>query len=202
MVKAAGLIGYIQPIFKILAIIGFILFSALMAGTFLDKDYVQRTGQSFIQNKIKTEMLEKREGAADTQIGSLLESLSENYKEEIADTQKALDENLDVIIANAIARFCDLDCDKKETLRQSLRDGFDARMKRFNISSANVEKFIHGKYSETVNALKRDLRIFSGTNLILFALVFLAMLIRKEARVHLLLLFVCFWPELVLYDYL
>lgn len=176
-----------QVIVKSLAVIGFILFALLMSATFLDKDYVQRTGQSFIQGQIKAEMIERREAASETPLGSMLEKLAENYDGEIASAQEALDKNLDVIIAEAIARLCQMDCNKKESLRQSLRDGFDAKMKRFNISSNNIEQYVQGKYTQTVKALKQDLRIFAGTNLFLFALIFLAMLVRKRARDHLLL---------------
>lgn len=168
-----------------IGLIGVLIFSALFSFTFADQDTIKRHASGFIQHQIKTEMKQKNAALSESKYSDQLDGLKAVFEKDLALGQAYIDGNLDQLIANVIAAKCNLNCEKREGWRQSIRAGLDENLKRTGVSLETVESLISGKYDQIVSALRTDLRIYLGTNIVMFALVGLALLLRKKASLQL-----------------
>lgn len=169
----------------IVSLLGIIIFSLGLAVTFASQETVERSAQSFIQHQISKEMQSIGNEASSSSYVEQLKEFERIFEDESAQVKKYLANNLDQKIADAIAALCSLDCDKRENIRQSIRSGLEARLERVGVSLDTVQSFIQGRYTAILEQLRYDLRIFLMTNIVMFACVAFAMLIKRRACIQL-----------------
>ena len=78
--------------------------------------------------------------------------------------------------------MCGYDCEKKKSLAQSIASGYMERIKNIQFAERTLSNIVKGKYLEIVSNLKLDLRIFLGSNLVMF-LILLALAFAKPGAV-------------------
>jgi hypothetical protein len=170
---------------KVIGLAGFVLFSGLFGATFLSADSVERVSQAFIQYQVEKEVRETYGRTADSTYGKALGRLKGKYEAEARQIQAALDDNLPKKIANVIAALCRLDCKQRQALEQSIEGGYQARHASTGTAVDTLTELIRGKYLEVVANLTRDVRIFLGSNALLFLMVALLALLKPQASMQL-----------------
>ncbi len=172
---------------RTIGILGSLLFGALFYLTFGVPDSVERAGQVFIKYQVEKEVKEKLSSSRLTSFKEKAQSLADKYQLDINKTKEDLNNNLPHKIALVIAAMCRLDCEKKKRIENSLESGYRKHINALKIVKDKLTDLIRGKYVEIVKNLTRDVRIFLGSNTVLFLLLLSASFLKPKAISHLFL---------------
>ena len=173
----------------IISLIGSLFFGTLFGLTYGVSEGVERAGQNFIKAQIEKEFAERSDEFSQNLIGDKytgkLKYLKKLNQKSIDKTQLYLDAKMPEMITTVIASMCNLDCNEKQEWTESIKTGFEENIEKMGISSSRMSDFIKGKYHETLAGLKLDLRIFLGSNALLFGLVLIISIVKARAVKHL-----------------
>ena len=183
--KIASESRWLRPLLLAISACGIVMFMALFAASFAKQDQVEAAAQGFIKYQIKTELTERYPGITVNEIPDGLKKLQNKYGAEADRIKVMMDAKLDRVIADAISEYCGDNCESKEERRDSFRKFFESQRESKSDISNKITGFIQGKYTQTLDELRREFRVFSSVNIIAFATVFLALLLKRRARVHL-----------------
>ena len=170
-------------------IIGIIVFGTAFGMTFGVPGFIEEIGKDFIKQRIVDETNEKIENIKfqnkESKLGKLVQKIYEGNKNRIDELKISLKDKAHEKLADIIAEMQDLDCECRDKYAQKYKDGFEFKI--FSLQNANVilMDFLKTKYMETVQKLKIDFRIFSGSNALIFLLLFLISLLKPRAIMHL-----------------
>jgi len=165
---------------------GILIFSLMLASTFADQTKIEKAAVFAVQKKIQTEVKTKYPNVDADGFLQSAELLRDKFGAKGEAFQKALDEKMDVAVAQVVSRLCG--CKSVSDERQNLVTNFFKRQNAEALKiSEKLNAFIKGKYDATIAGLIRDIRIFSSVNIFAFLLIFLLAWIRPNARFHLLL---------------
>jgi len=168
--------------------------AAVFAALFLyisvaPKDFDQRT-RAFAISKVASEV--------DDQLSSITESDAANRVSEYAgiisdrlqsrvDTMRdRLDTGIDVLIADILAAACELDCDRREEAALAVREYYESSILRHGIALERLQSLVLGEYDEVMQALRADLKIFSGSSAMALIFALILAIFRGRAAAHLL----------------
>lgn len=172
---------------KSIGLFGILLFGVLFSFTFLSPEYVEKSAKGFVKYQIEKEVIEKQKALADSSVASQALSIAESLGLESEKLQEDLDSKLPDKIASIIASMCGYDCERKKALSQSIASGYMDRLKSITVAQATLGDLIKGKYIEIVSKLKFDLRIFLGTNFVMFLILLAVSFAKPKAIAHLFL---------------
>jgi len=166
---------------RLTGLVGLILFGILFWLTFGVPEKVEQSAKGFVKSQIETEI---RQQYADT-LQSPLATKAMNiaaklgYQEDglIADLEQHLPEK----IASAIASMCGYDCEKRKAVAAVITSGYIDKIKSLKLAQSTLGDIVKGKYIEIVGNLKTDLRIFLGTNSVLFLLLLTLSRMKSDA---------------------
>jgi len=164
---------------------GIVLFVALFVTSYAKQDQLELAAQGFIQYQIKTELTARYPALVEADIPDHLKKLQDKFSDEANRTKTMMDAKVDQMIADAISNLCGDNCTSKKDRRESFRNLFENKFERTSAASKNMTVFIEGKYMQVLTDLRRDFRVFSSVNIVAFATVFLALLLKYRARTHL-----------------
>lgn len=164
---------------------GILLFGLLFSVTFASPEIVEESAKGFVKYQIEKEIREKQQALTDSSLASKAISIAESLELESEKIQENLDNNLPEKIASVIASMCGYDCERKKALAQSIASDYLDRIKTIKIAQDTLGDLIKGKYVEIVSNLKLDLRIFLGSNFLIFLILLIVSLARPKAMVHL-----------------
>lgn len=176
---------WLRPLLLGLSVCGIMVFIALFAMSYAKQDQLEVAAQGFIKHHIKHELTERYPALADDNTSDLLKNLQEKYSDDADRIKIMLDARVDQIVADAISKLCGDNCAVKNERREKFRALFENRFERASRLSENMTAFIEGKYTQTLEKLRHDFRVFSGINILAFMTVFLALLLKHRARIHL-----------------
>jgi hypothetical protein len=160
---------------------GFLVSLAVFGATFTSRPALEDAMSAFVRSRVQQEVRERLGSAVGADAGALQEWF-EVHAEAAADF---LENDLDSLVNSVVDSLCDVDCEesKKAELGDRLRDLGEAfakgRIEEFGAISAQLKRFIRGRYLDLVRGLISEIRIFSGINAVLFALI-LALLLSKR----------------------
>ena len=166
--------------------LGLLVFLSVFVATFTSRPVLEDAMSGFVRSRVRQEVRARLGSAVGGDAGALAEWF-ETHAEAAADF---LENDLDAFVDEVVDSLCDIDCEESEkaNLADRLRGAAEAFAKRrvaeFGAISTQLERFVRGKYLDLVRALISEIRVFSGINAALFALV-LALLLSKwrEPRV-------------------
>lgn len=170
---------------RAIGVAGLALFAVLFGATYLSEDSVERVGQAFIKYQVEKEVRETYVRMADSSYGKALGRFKGKYEAEAREIQAALNDNLPARIANVIAAMCRLDCKQRQAVQQSIEGGYKARLAAAGGAVDTLTELIKDKYLEVVANLTRDVRIFVGSNAVLFLIVAALAFLRPRAALQL-----------------
>jgi hypothetical protein len=145
------------------------LFAFVFVATFLSPIHFEQAGKEFIRTQVETKVRNKFENLRHPSIEKATSFLAKQYQGEIAGLQQALKEGLSEKVAAVVAQMGDLSCECRKKLSGNIRQGFDWHITSLSQAQSILVTLIQGKYAEIVGELLLDLRVFSGTNAIVFA---------------------------------
>lgn len=170
---------------RIIGLAGFAVCATLLAMTLITEDAVERAAQAFVKYRIELEAREQFGQAARMDTGKAIAQLQQRYQQDIADAKQALDDKLPERIAQAIAAMCRLDCQKKAVVQSVVSAGYQGQMVESRRRITTLTRFVEDRYLTLVANLTRDVRIFLGSNALLFAFVTLLAWMKPQASIQL-----------------
>lgn len=178
--------NWLRWILLVASAIGILIFSLMLTGTFADQAKIEKAAIFAVQKKVQAEVKTKYPNLDADGFRQSAELLREKFGTKGEAFQKALDQKMDVAVAQVVSRLCG--CESVTDKRQNLVTNFFKRQNADALQiSEKLNAFIKGKYESTIAGLIRDVRIFSSVNIFAFLLIFLLAWIRPNARFHLLL---------------
>lgn len=172
---------------RLIGVAGVVVFGLALALSYLSPIHVERAARGFIQSQIERQVTDElgivREGARETRVGRLAEAIAKRHNEEIRVLRERLATRINAQVVAAVARMQDLSCECRERMRQGLDAATELHLSTLGRAEPQLRRIIEGRYSEIVADLLRDLRIFTGTNLLAFLLL-LVLSIVKPSRMR------------------
>jgi hypothetical protein len=173
---------------------GILLFLPLLLFTFADPQLVEQSGRSFIEWRVKQEVFEKidsvnipQNSALEKILGDRATTLHSQAEKKLEFYKQQLRNDAPAIIAKRIAEVRNLDCECRKKWEERLTQSLLSRIKSVKEAKSKLAQFTQAKYMEIVHKLTLDVRIFLGTNSLVFILFFLASFFKPRAVSHLFL---------------
>ena len=176
---------------RIFSIVGVILFGSSFVFTYSVPEFVENIGREFIKKQIETKTQEKigsiKLKHENNVLVQLAAKVAKNNEQKIQKIREQLINKIYSKIADVIAEMRDLDCECRTKYEKMLKKG--AKFKIISLQNANriLLDFMKTKYMEVAYKLKTDLRIFTGSNTVVFALLLLISFTKPQAIKHLFL---------------
>ena len=169
--------------------LGTIIFATFLYFTYGVPGYVEEIGKEFIKNEILDKTNKKIEAlkleSKDSKLAQLAEKLYRQNQEEIDKVKTQLRNKVHEHLAEVMAEMRDLDCECRNKYAQRYKDGFEFKLTSLQSANEKLQDFMKTKYMEVAAELKRDVRIFTGSNLLVFLLLFFISFLKPQAISHL-----------------
>ena len=176
---------------RIIGLLGVILFGTFLYFTYSLPGYVEEIGKDFIKAQIKKKTNQKIDSIKLKTKGGLLSKFAgkiyQQNKEEIDRIKLQLKNKAHERLASVIAEMRDLSCECRRKYAAMYKEGFKIRLANLETANATLMDFMKTKYMEIANELKRDIRIFAGSNMVIFLLLLLVSFLKPRAIKHLFL---------------
>lgn len=167
-------------------IVGFLFFGAAFVASVANPGLVEQVAKDVIRYQVEKNVRERIESIDERFLTKRAEAIAKGYADEIAISKRQLSEQLPERIAAVIAEMRNLDCECRKKIGSSLRAGTEWRILSSWRAQEHLATLIRTKYMETANKITREFRIFTGTNAFVFALLIFAVLLKRQAGLHLL----------------
>lgn len=173
-----------------LTFIGMVTFAGLFAYISLAPgDFDQRT-RDFAISKVQDKVDDQLGGIANSDFANKASDfagrVSDRLKARVDDARNSLDSGMDTFIADVLAAACKLDCERRKQAETAIREFYESSILRNSKALDRLKGLIEGEYDNIMDELRADLKIFSGSTAIAFALAFGLALFRGRAAAHLL----------------
>ena len=166
--------------------VGFVVSFSVFVATFTSRPVLEDAMSGFVRSRVQQEVRDRLDSATGADAGALDEWF-ETHADATADF---LENDLDAFVDYVVDSLCDIDCEesRKADLTDWVRGASEAfakrRIEEFAGISTQLKRFVRGKYLDLVRALMSEIRVFSGLNAALFALILALLLGRwREPRV-------------------
>jgi hypothetical protein len=181
-------------ILRLFSFFGILLFAPLFAVTFLDASLIEKSASGFIEWKIGNDANQKIDAIQIPKSSKLEQLLGDRAKEMLATTDADIEQiksqlktELPSILADELAKLRNLDCECRKKWEKKFEAGFLSQLSSLDIQRQRLIEFSRAKYMDIVTQLTRDIRIFLGSNLAVFILLFFISLLKPIATQHLFL---------------
>lgn len=176
-----------RPVILAIAALGFTTFGIAFVLSFTSPSFVETAGKEVIRLEVQRRVTEKVESLEGTRLTGLAERISGRNAEEVAAAKKRLSEGLPAKVANTVAQMRNLDCECRQAIERRMTGLLAGRIVLLTELNERLAMLIRTKYMETAERLTREFRIFSGANILVFGLLGVVALVRKKARLQLVL---------------
>lgn len=172
-------------ILGIIGATGTAIFAFFFSLTFHTPEWVEDFDAGFIEKevgeRVDTAIDSVQPPAGDSALSRAASALYAKNEERIERYREDLREKVHERMADAIAQARNLDCECRDKWAQWLKDGTSAKIRLLQKANQGITDFIQSNYARVVADLKRDIRIFTSANALVFAL--LCDIILNRARI-------------------
>jgi CII-binding regulator of phage lambda lysogenization HflD len=172
---------------RLIGLAGGIFFLFAFAVTFTSPIHIEKAAKEFIRGEIESQVNQRIDTAQNTSLTKLSNLLANQYQDQISDIQQKLKEGLPEKIAITIAQMQDLSCECRNKLANRIQQSYELQLVSLNQAQNQLVSIMQGKYVEIVNKLLRDIKIFTGTNALIFMLLLLTSYFNQRAIAQLFL---------------
>jgi hypothetical protein len=176
---------------RAIGVAGAAIFLTFIAFTFSVPGWVETFAADYIESKaqerIDASIDALRPPDSESALARLAQSMYEKNEAQIEQMKANLKNNVHRQWAEALAAVRDLDCECREKWEDWFESGFNTNIALLQAANEQVSKFIHSTYMDVATELKRDIRIFTGSNAAVFILLLLVSLMKPQAIAHLFL---------------
>ncbi|MBD5782319.1 hypothetical protein IEN85_22660 [Pelagicoccus sp. NFK12] len=178
-------------VLRLIGLGGIVVFGIFFTFTYAIPDWVETFAADFIERKATEKIDESIDSLQLPQgeglIGAFARSLQSKNQERIEELREKIRLEVHERMADAIAKIRDLDCECRDKWAEYYKRGFQFEMNLLQSANDKLVDFIHYKYTEIATNLKADIRIFTGSNFVIFLLLLLVSFAKPQAMAHLFL---------------
>ena len=176
-------------ILRIVGLVGVLIFGASFYFTYGVPGGVEEIAKDFVKERIEEETREKIDSislaASESTLGKIALKMMKGREKEIDELKLKLQEKAYEKSAAVIAEMRDLSCECRIKYAERLKENMEFRISGLEAMNEKLLGFMKSKYMEVVNKLTQDLRIFTGSNLAMFAFLLLASFLKPKAVIQL-----------------
>lgn len=166
--------------------IGCTVFALAFLVSVISPSVVERVAKHAVRYEIEKRIKEKVESLDKPFLLKKAGALSSKHAGDIEQTRHLLDQQLPARLAAVIAEMQDADCECRKRIELFFQRGLEAQMASDLAIQDRLTALIRSEYMEVATQLIREFRIFTGTNAMVFALLLAAVLLKRQANLHLL----------------
>lgn len=166
--------------------LGCAFFALAFAASFASPGFVEQVARQVIRMEVEKRVREKIDGLDDRFLVRQAQVLARGHAEEIAQARRLLARQLPERLSQVIGEMQNLDCECRKTVEAGIRRGLEGQIAGATEARERLTVLIRAQYMETAGRIVREFRIFTGTNALVFALLLAALLVKRQAGVHLL----------------
>lgn len=176
---------------RAIGLAGAVFFGMLLSFTFVIPGWVEDFAANFIEREVAEQLdeaidnFEPKEG--ESRLARVAGALYAKNQAGIEDLKANLKAQVHEEMADSLARVRNLDCECRDKYAAVFEQGFKFDIALLQASNDRIVDFIQSKYMQVAAELKRDLRVFTGSNLVLFLLLLLVSFLKPGAVRHLFL---------------
>lgn len=172
-------------------VIGALLFGTFLYLTFHTPEFVEDYAKNFIKAQIAKKTNEKIEQISlvgkESRLGKLAQGMFERNQEKIDQYKNNLSTGLHNKIAEITAEMRNLDCECRDKFAKTLESNFRLNIAALDTLNLKLENFMRSQYMSVSAELRKEIRIFTGTNTLVFLLLIGVSLFKPRAISHLFL---------------
>lgn len=176
---------------RLFGLIGVIIFGTGLWFTFGVPGWVEEAGKNFIKNKLQEETQLKINAITSSKEAEALSAIASKYlkinESKIEKIKKDLETHSYEKIAGVIAEMRDLTCECRKKYAQMIKNNMEIELASLETAKQKLTDFMKIKYMDIVGKLQADLRIFAGSNLVIFVFLLLVSFLKPVAIKHLFL---------------
>jgi hypothetical protein len=169
----------------VFAVLGCSVFGLAFLLSVLSPGVVEQTAKAMIRYQVEQEVHEKVSALDRRFLVNKAEVFSSKLGVHRLQIQALIEAQLPARLASTIAEMQNLDCECRRNVESSVQLSLDGLMKSELAMQERLTVLIRSKYMEVSAHLLREFRIFSGVNAVVFALLMLVVLMKRQADVHL-----------------
>lgn len=170
-----------------LGLLGTALFAGAFALSFLEPLLIERAAREVVRIEVERRVGEKVDRLSDGRIAGLAKRALKSKESEIERSLQAIREDVPRKVADIIAGMLDADCECRKRLVEYARSSYVERLSSLRQARETLSSLIESAYASVTRNLMRELRIFTASNAVAFALLAVITLIRRAATLQLLL---------------
>ncbi len=177
-----------KQILNIFLFIGSILFGSLFAYTLLSPQTIEKQATGFIkqelEKKVHTKLNHFQQEHKENKLLKFSQKILEKNREKIAKIKQNLQNNLHQTIAKTIAMMQNFDCKCRQKYAARIKQGYIEKISFLKKSNERLKEFIKTKYMTIVKDLLHDIRIFAGSNFLIFVSLLVLLYKKPNAKIH------------------
>lgn len=165
-----------------IAVLGMLVFGTLLAFTWGMPAAVERHAAEFLRERVVAKTSARIEAAAaragETRLGQLAQRVLKGQEERVARLKDTLKAKASALLATVMVRMQNADCECRAQAAGWLSKGLKLDLDVSTALVGSLERFLYAQYFEVAERLRKELRIFFGSNLAVFTLLLLVALTR------------------------
>lgn len=176
----------VRRIVLVVGSIGCTLFTLALLSSVLSPGIVEKVAKGIIRHEVEKRINETVDALDSSFLVKKAEALSSGHAVDIAKTKRLLAQQLPARLASTIAEMQDLDCECRKSIETFIDRGFENQIASDSAIQNRLTILIRSRYTEVAAQIVREFRIFTGTNALVFVLLIVAVLAKRQANLHLL----------------
>jgi len=149
---------------------GFLLFAASLGALVASPESLERRAKEEVVQRLRAEVLQKYPAVG--RLGDF-EGAADSLRTKAARASRFLQSQGPDLIAVWLLQFCRYDCSDETEMASLVRDIVRERIRSLEVGLDRLQQWAQGRYDELVGEILHDLRIFAGTNTLMFFLAFI-----------------------------
>jgi hypothetical protein len=157
-------------ILRVVSAAGFLLFATLLGALVASPESLERRAKEEVVQRLRAEVLQKYPALG--RLGDF-EGAAENLRTRAARARRFLQSQGPDLVAAWLSQLCRHDCPDETEMASLVRDIVRERLRTLEIGLDRLHQWAQGRYDQLVGEILYDLRIFAGTNTLMFLLAFI-----------------------------
>ena len=176
---------------RAVGIVGAAIFLYFFSLTFYVPGWVETFAKGFIEAEVSERVDSRIDSIQPPQgegsLAKFAHALYEQNQEQVDSLKESLKAKTHEKMAVALAEVRNLDCECRDKWAAILEQGFESNIAVLQAANDKIVRFVQASYMEVVENLKRDVRIFTGSNALVFVALVLISFLKPQAITHLFL---------------
>ena len=169
-----------------LGLAGALLFGGAWLTSLIAPQWVEQIGRELVRQEVERRVGEKLDVLDRSTLVGLARRLGGEQAQRAERAARQLRDQLPAKVAEVTAHMRQLDCECRRQIERRLEEGLLRDLADATRLQQRVEGMIRTQYMDTADQLVREFRIFTGANALVFALLAIAVVVRRRATWHLL----------------